>query len=79
MTPTDGRWPVWLIAVPLYPLAAGAAAVNLFFLSLLGRALGWPELSPVRAVGWGALLGVPAALWFARRMRRLMDEADAAG
>ena len=63
----------------LYPCAAGAMAVNLFFLALLGRAVGGPDLTPVAAVGWGALVGVPVALWFGRHMRRLMDKADADG
>jgi hypothetical protein len=72
-----GRWSVPLLAIVLYPLAFGAAAVNLFFLALLGRAVGGPDLSPVAACGWGAVLGVPAAFWFARWLRSLMDEADA--
>ena len=72
-----GRWSVSLLALVLYPLAVGAAAVNLFFLSLLGRAIGGPDLSPVSACGWGLLLGVPVAFWSARWVRGLMDKADA--
>lgn len=72
----DRRWPAGRIALVLYPLAAGAVAVNLFFLALLGRAIGGPDLPPVAAVGWGAVLGVPVALWFGRYMRQLMDDAD---
>ncbi len=72
-----GRWSVSLLALVLYPLAVGAAAVNLFFLALLGRPFGGPDLSPVAACGWGLLFGVPVAIWFARWMRGLMDKADA--
>jgi hypothetical protein len=73
----DGRWSVPLLALLLYPLAIGAAAVNLYFLALLGRSVGGPDLSPVAACGWGVLLGVPVAFWFARWLRGLMDKADA--
>lgn len=73
----SGRWSVALLAVVLYPAAFGAAAVNLFFLALLGRAVGGPDLSPVAACGWGALIGIPGAWLFARWIRGLMDEADA--
>jgi hypothetical protein len=76
--PPSGRWPVAALAAALWPLAAGAAGVNLFFLTLLGRAVGLDVLDPVSAAAGGAVLGVPAAWWFARRMRRLMDEADSA-
>ena len=61
----------------LYPFAAGAAAVNLFFLSLVLSWLGLPVLTPGLAVLGGALLGLPATWAFARHLRRLMAEADA--
>jgi hypothetical protein len=72
-----GRWSVPLLALVLYPLATGAAAVNLFFLALLARSVGGPDLSPLAACGWGGLLGVPVAFWSARWIRGLMDKADA--
>lgn len=72
----DARWPVWKIAVALYPFAAGAVAINLFFLSLMGQAIGLSAISPSSALGGGLILGAPAVLWFAGRMRRLMDQAD---
>jgi hypothetical protein len=75
----SGRWPVTLLALVLYPLAIGAAAVNLFFLALLGRSMGGPDISPAAACGWGVLLGIPVAFEFARWLRTLMDEADAGG
>lgn len=69
-------WPVWKLAVLLYPLAAGAVAVNLFMLALMGRAIGLAELSPVTSVILGLVLGIPAAWATGRWVRRLMDEAD---
>lgn len=62
----------------LYPFAAGAAAVNLFFASLIGSWMGLPVLSPYWSVAGGALLGWPATLWFARHICRLMAEAETA-
>lgn len=70
------RWPVWLLSVLFYPLAAGAVAVNIFMLALLWRVLGLPEMSPVAAVLAGLALGVPAAWATGRWVRRLIDEAD---
>lgn len=69
-------WPVWRLSVLLYPLAAGAVAVNLFMLALMGRAFGLAELSPVASVLAGLALGVPAAWATGVWVRRLMDKAD---
>lgn len=74
--PLPPPWPVWKLAVILYPLAAGAVAINLFMLALMGRVLGLPELSPVAAVLFGLLLGLPATWVTARWVRGLMDQAD---
>lgn len=71
------RWPVRRLALLLYPFVAMAAAVNLFFLGLMGRAVGGPDVSPAAAVWLGIAAGVPCALLAARWLRRLMDEADA--
>lgn len=73
-----GRWPVWRLAALLVPAATGTVAINLFFLGLMGQALGLPALSPVQALVAAIPLGVPASLWAGRRLRRMMDEADAA-
>lgn len=80
MRPTRerGRWPVWRLALTLWPLACGAMTVNVHFLALLGRAVGGPVLVPWMALALGAVTGVPAALGFAVWIRRLMDRADAA-
>ncbi|MFO1107175.1 MAG: NnrT protein [Amaricoccus sp.] len=69
--------PGWRLLAGLYPFAAGAAAVNLFFLSLVLSWVGLPVLRPVHAVVGGLLLGVPVAWAFARHVRRLMAEAGA--
>ena len=69
-------WTVAKLAILLYPLAAGAVAINVFMLALLGRALGIPELSPIASVVAGLLLGIPAAWATGRWVRRLMDQAD---
>jgi len=71
-----GRWPVWRLALLLYPFAAGAAAINLFMLGLMGRAFGLGVLAPVPALLGGLALGVPAAALAGRWVRRLMDEAE---
>ena len=72
----DGRWPVWWLALLIYPFAAAAAAINLFMLALMGRAVGLASLSPPAALVFGAALGVPAAWWCARRLQWLMDQAE---
>jgi len=74
--PDDGRWPVWRLALLLYPFAATAVAINVFMVGLIGLSVGLPSLSPVGALVAGAILGVPATRWSARRLRELMDEAD---
>lgn len=72
----DGRWSVGRLALVLYPFVAMAAAVNLFFLALMGRAVGGPDVTPAEAVGLGAVVGVPVTVWAGRWVRRMMDEAD---
>lgn len=75
----DKRWSIWQITAVLYPLGAGAAAVNLFFASLITSWWGWPVLDPWIAVIGGAILGIPATYYFARHIRNLMDKADKTG
>ena len=70
-----GRWSVRRLAALLYPFAAGAAAINLFMLGLMGQAAGLPALTPWAALSGGLALGVPAAWLAGRWVRRLMDEA----
>ncbi len=68
--------PGWRLSAAIYPFAAGAAAVNLFFLSLITSWIGWPVLTPVQSVLGGLVLGVPATWAFARHIARLMEKAD---
>ncbi|WP_421703334.1 hypothetical protein [Aliiroseovarius sp.] len=72
----DGRWPVWALAVVLYPFAAGAAAVNLFFLSLMSQVVGLRVLSTTEAIIGGLILGIPFAWITGRWIRGLIDEAE---
>ncbi|NIZ63480.1 NnrT protein, partial [Sedimentitalea sp. CY04] len=48
----------------LYPFGAGAAAVNIFFASLITSWIGWPVLSPVNSIYVGLVLGAPLTYWF---------------
>lgn len=72
----DDRWPVWKLAIVLYPFAAGAMAVNLFMASLIGPAIGLTSLSPNSSIIGGLIFGVPAAWAAGRWTRHMMDEAD---
>ena len=69
-------WSAGRIALALYPLAAGAMAVNVFFASLIGSWLGLPVISAPWAIIVGCLIAIPAAWAFARHIRALMDRAD---
>ena len=40
---SDAPWPIWKLSLLLYPFAAGAVAINLFLLSLIGHAIGLPS------------------------------------
>lgn len=70
-------WTTRQLTLAFYPLGWGAAAVNLFFASLIGSWVGLPVLSPVWAVALGAPIGLPASYAFARHIRTLMDRIDA--
>ena len=72
----DDRWPVWKLALMLYVFAAGAVAINLFMLGLLGQAIGLPALSPVATVLVSIRFGIPAAWASGMWARHLMDEAS---
>lgn len=68
--------PGWRLVAAVYPFTAGAAAVNLYFASLVLSWAGLPVLAPAHAVLGGLVLGLPAAWAFARHIRRLMAKAD---
>ena len=73
---TRRGWSTRKIALALYPFGAGAAAVNVFFASLIFSWIGGPVLSTGFSILIGAILGVPATWYFARHIRHLMDVAD---
>ncbi len=76
MTRIETGWSVRTLAIVFYPFTAGAVAINLFMLSLMGQAIGLPALPPLWAVGLSLPLGIPATWWAAKWIRGLMDEAD---
>jgi len=69
-------WPTHKIALALYPFGAGAAAVNVFFASLIFSWIGGPVASTAWSIGLGCLIGAPATWYFARHIRHLMDAAE---
>lgn len=71
--------PGWRLLAIVYPFAAGAMAVNLFFLSLVLSWMGVPVLTPNLSVAGGLLLGMPTTWAFARYVRRLMAKGDGDG
>ncbi len=73
---TRQGWSTPKIALALYPFGAGAAAVNVFFASLIFGWIGGPILSTAWSIGLGCLIGVPATWFFAQHIRHLMDVAD---
>lgn len=73
---TRQGWSTRRIALALYPFGAGAAAVNVFFASLIFSWLGAPVASTAWSLGLGCGIGAPATWYFARHIRHLMDEAE---
>lgn len=69
-------WSTTQLTLALYPLGWGAAAINLFFASLIGSWVGLPVIPPIWAVVLGAAIGLPASYAFARHIRALMDRVD---
>lgn len=69
-------WSTQKIALVLYPFGAGAAAVNVFFASMILSWIGGPILTTGPSILLGALLGVPATWYFAKHIRHLMDVAE---
>ncbi|MBT8455393.1 MAG: hypothetical protein KJO15_04755 [Alphaproteobacteria bacterium] len=76
MTDEGTRWPVWKLSLLLYPFAAGAVAINLFMLCLMGQVFGLQALSPINSIIGGVVLGVPAAWASGIWARSMMDKAD---
>lgn len=74
---TRSGWSTRRIALVLYPFGAGAAAVNVFFASLIFSWIGGPVASTAWSIGLGCAIGAPATWYFAKHIRGLMDLADA--
>ncbi|MBS8226445.1 NnrT protein [Vannielia litorea] len=70
------RRPPWKLLAALYPFAAGAMGVNLFFAALIGSWLGLPVLTPWQAAAGGLVIGLPATYAFACHITRLMQKAE---
>ncbi|WP_193174074.1 NnrT protein [Nisaea nitritireducens] len=68
--------PGWKLLAGLYPFGAGAAAVNLFFASLVFSWVGWRVLTPYESIAGGLVLGIPATWFFAAHIIRLMTSAE---
>ncbi|MBW4710475.1 NnrT protein [Roseobacter sp. YSTF-M11] len=73
---TRKGWSTGRITLTLYPFGAGAAAVNVFFASLILSWVGGPVLSTSLSIVLGCMIGVPATWCFARHIRHLMESAD---
>ena len=73
---TRSGWSWRTIALVLYPFAAGAMAVNVFFASLIASSAGLQVLSPLWSILGGAVIGLPATWTFATHIRRLMDKSE---
>ena len=66
-----------LIFALLYPLGAGAVAINAFFASLIAAWVGTRVLTPVESCLVGIVVGLPATYAFARHINALIRRADA--
>ena len=64
------------LALILAPFVWSAVAINLFMLALIGRALGWPSLSPAAAMALAVPLTLPAGWLATRWVGGLLDEAN---
>ena len=73
---TRQGWSTRRIALALYPFGAGAAAVNVFFASLIFSWVGGPVASAAASLALGCVIGAPATWYFARHIRHLMNLAD---
>jgi len=65
-------WSKRKLTLVLYPFGAGAAAVNVFFASLITSWIGWPVLSPTTSIAIGMIIGAPLTYWFAGHIQKLM-------
>ena len=68
--------PSWKLVAGIYPFAAGAMGLNVFFASLLLGWLGVSIITPWTAFWVSLPLGLPAAWIYARHLTKLMAEVD---
>jgi divalent metal cation (Fe/Co/Zn/Cd) transporter len=69
-------WSTTQIALALYPFAAGAAGVNVFFAFLMGSWIGLPVVTTGWSIIIGCIVGIPVTRVFAGHIRSLMDQAQ---
>ena len=69
--------PSWKLVAGIYPFAAGAMGLNVFFASLILGWVGVAIITPWTAFWVSLPLGLPAAWIYARHLTRLMAEVDA--
>jgi len=74
--PSANIWPLWKLAILLYPFATAALAINLFMLGLLGISIGGTSLSPTTTLLVSIPLGLPATWAAALWARHLLREAS---
>ncbi|AZV78591.1 NnrT protein [Parasedimentitalea marina] len=67
-------WSIPKLTLVLYPFGAGAAAVNVFFASLITSWIGWPVLSPLASIVIGLVLGLPLTYAYACHIHKLMQK-----
>lgn len=67
-TMTRQGWSTAKIEVVLYPIGAGAMAVNVLLVCVTGSWIGLPVLSTLWSIAMGAVKGVPATWAFARHI-----------
>ena len=70
-------WSWRKLSLVIYPFMVGAMAINLFMLSLIWVLVGLPVLTPYQAFAGGALIAIPVSYAFARKIRKLIAQADA--
>lgn len=75
-SPAERRRAFWRLYALLYVFTAGAVAINLFMLALMGQAVGLPALPPLVALALSLPLGIPANWLVTRWIRGLMDDAE---
>ena len=69
-------WTVRRLSLWFFVFAWGAVAINVYFVSLMWQAIGWPAIDPVTTIIVSFPLAFPATWLCAKWIRGLMDEAE---